>query len=174
MSNPLIEVVTEASPTITWNNPAPIVYGTPLSGTQLNATASVPGTFTYSPVAGTVLSAGLQTLSVTFTPTDSADYSTQTATATLAVNKATLTITPNPASKVYGTANPAFTGTVTGLIPGDAISVGYTSAATTTTVVGVYSSGPNAIGSTTSGPVNILGNTTTSNRLARSRRRPQR
>lgn len=157
-SNRLIEVVTEASPTITWNNPAPIVYGTPLSGTQLNATASVPGTFTYSPVAGTVLSAGSQTLSVTFAPTDSADYSTQTATVTLVVNKATLTITPNPASKVYGAANPAFTGTVTGLIPGDAISVGYTSAATTTIVVGVYSSGPNAISSTTSGPVNILGN----------------
>jgi hypothetical protein len=157
-SNPLIEVVTDASPTITWNNPAAITYGTPLSGTQLNATASVPGTFTYSPVAGTVLSAGSQTLSVSFAPTDSADYSAQTATVTLVVNKATLTITPTPASKVYGTANPVFTGTVTGLIPGDAILIGYTSAATTTTVVGVYSSGPNAISSTTSGPVNVLGN----------------
>jgi hypothetical protein len=111
-------------------------------------------------VAGTVLSAGSKTLSVSFAPTDSADYSTQTATVTLVVNKATLTITPDPASKVYGTANPVFTGTVTGLVLGDAISVGYTSAATTTTVVGVYSSGPNAISSTTSGPVNILGNYT--------------
>jgi hypothetical protein len=157
-SNPLIEGVTAATPTITWNNPAPIVYGTPLSGTQLNATASVPGSFTYSPVAGTVLSAGSQTLSVTFVPTDSADYSTQTATVTLVVNKATLTITPNPALRVYGAANPVFTGTVAGLVPGDDISVGYTSAATPTTPVGAYSSGPNAISSTTSGPVNELGN----------------
>jgi hypothetical protein len=42
-------------PTLTWTNPASIVYGTPLSSDQLNATASVPGTFTYSPPAGTVL-----------------------------------------------------------------------------------------------------------------------
>ena len=29
-----------------------VVYGTPLSSTQLSATASVPGTFAYSPAAG--------------------------------------------------------------------------------------------------------------------------
>ena len=50
--------VTQATPTITWANPASIVYGTPLSSTQLDATASVPGSFAYSPPAGTVLGAG--------------------------------------------------------------------------------------------------------------------
>ena len=51
------------------------------SATQLNATASVPGTFVYTPAAGTVLNAGAaQTLSVTFTPTDAANYTTATAT----------------------------------------------------------------------------------------------
>ena len=43
---------------ITWANPAGIVYGTALGSAQLDATASVPGTFTYSPAAGTVLHAG--------------------------------------------------------------------------------------------------------------------
>ena len=38
--------------------PADITYGTALSATQLNATANVPGTFVYTPVAGTVLNAG--------------------------------------------------------------------------------------------------------------------
>ena len=33
-------------------------HGTALSGTQLNATGSVAGTLAYSPVSGTVLSAG--------------------------------------------------------------------------------------------------------------------
>ena len=33
-------------------------YGTALSATQLNATANVPGTFVYTPAAGTVLNAG--------------------------------------------------------------------------------------------------------------------
>ena len=65
----------KATPTITWPTPADITYGTALGATQLNATASVPGTFVYTPAAGTVLNAGRgQTLSVTFTPTDAANY----------------------------------------------------------------------------------------------------
>ena len=62
----------DAAPRITWSNPAPIVYGTALSASQLNAIASVPGTLTYSPVAGTILHAGTQTLFVTLTPTNGA------------------------------------------------------------------------------------------------------
>jgi hypothetical protein len=98
--------VTQATPVITWANPAAIVYGTPLSGTQLDATANVLGNFTYSPAAGTVLSAGAgQTLSVTFTPTDTTDYTSPSATAKINVTKATPVITwANPADIVYGTA----------------------------------------------------------------------
>src|SRR6185312_983107 len=70
--------VLKASTTITWSAPADITYGTALSATQLNATANVPGTFVYTPVAGTVLDAGAHTLSVTFTPTDAANYTTAT------------------------------------------------------------------------------------------------
>ncbi|MFN8542283.1 MAG: S8 family serine peptidase, partial [Thermomicrobiales bacterium] len=44
--------VNQATPVITWANPAAITYGTPLGATQLNATANVPGTFAYTPVAG--------------------------------------------------------------------------------------------------------------------------
>ncbi len=66
--------VAQATPAITWANPANIILGTALGATQLDATASVPGQFAYSPPAGTVLSAGSQTLSVTFTPTDTTDY----------------------------------------------------------------------------------------------------
>ena len=48
--------------------------GTALTGAQLDAKASVPGTFTYSPPAGTVLKIGTQTLRATFTPADATDY----------------------------------------------------------------------------------------------------
>ena len=41
--------VTKATPVITWATPADIVYGTALGATQLNATATVPGTFVYTP-----------------------------------------------------------------------------------------------------------------------------
>ena len=51
----------------------------------------MPGTFTYTPPAGTVLGVGAnQTLSVLFTPTDATDYTTATATTTITVNAATV------------------------------------------------------------------------------------
>ena len=77
---------TKITPVITWPNPAAIVYGTALSDTQLNATLSVVGTMVYTPPSGTVLNVGAnQTLSVTFTPTDTATYTTATANVTIDV-----------------------------------------------------------------------------------------
>ncbi len=88
--------------TLTWANPAPIPVGTALSNTQLNATDSVPGTFVYSPVKGTILPAGTQTLSVTFTPT-SPLYGVQTAQVQIVVQPATTIIWPTPTPITYGT-----------------------------------------------------------------------
>jgi YD repeat-containing protein len=98
--------VTQATPTVTWSSPAAIAYGIALSATQLDATANVPGTFVYTPPAGTVLPAGNgQTLSVTFTPTDTTDYTTVTVTTTINVGKVTPTVTwTKPAAITYGTA----------------------------------------------------------------------
>ena len=96
--------VGQATPTITWAAPAGITYGTALSATQLNATASVLGVLTYTPASGSVLTAGSQTLSVTLVPTDTTDYTNVTKTVTLAVGQATPTITwPSPAAITYGT-----------------------------------------------------------------------
>ena len=73
--------VTRVTPAITWAAPANIVVGTPLGATQLNATANVPGTFAYTPPAGTVLGVGAgQTLSALSRPTSIANYTTATAT----------------------------------------------------------------------------------------------
>jgi hypothetical protein len=97
--------VDKATPTVTWDNPADITYSMPLGAAQLNATADVPGTFAYTPPAGTVLNAGPnQELSVTFTPTDDANYNPVTKTVTITVDKATPTITwSNPADITSGT-----------------------------------------------------------------------
>src|SRR5262249_14625039 len=61
---------------------------------------------TYTPAAGTVLNAGAnQTLSVTFVPTDSANYNSATGSTTLTVNKAMATVTLSSHSATYdGTA----------------------------------------------------------------------
>ncbi len=98
--------VNRSTPAITWARPADIPYGTALSAAQLDATASVPGTFTYNPPTGAVLSVGIgQTLWVTFTPTDTTDYNTAAQSVTISVDKATPIITwANPADIPYGTA----------------------------------------------------------------------
>jgi hypothetical protein len=95
----------KATPVIMWSNPADITYGTALSGTQLNASANVAGSLVYSPAAGTVLSAGSNTLSVTFTPTDTENYNTATDNVTLTVVAApdfTMSVAPASGSVVQG------------------------------------------------------------------------
>ena len=89
------------TPTISWSTPAAITYGTPLSSAQLNATASVPGTFAYTPAAGPLLAAGTQTLSVLFTPTDTTHYTTASASVILTVNKAIATVTLSNLAQTY-------------------------------------------------------------------------
>jgi len=79
----------KVTPTITWNNPADIVYDAALGSGQLNATATAIGSSVYNPAAGTVLNAGNgQTLSVTFMPTDTTHYNGASASVSINVLKA--------------------------------------------------------------------------------------
>jgi hypothetical protein len=80
------------TPSVNWTAPAAIIYGSALGNGQLDATAGLPGTFAYTPSAGTVLAAGPnQTLSAIFTPTDTADYNTAFGSTLITVNAATNT-----------------------------------------------------------------------------------
>ncbi len=107
-------------PIVTWTNPVAIAYPAALSATQLNAAADVPGVFTYSPSAATILSAGSnQTLSVTFVPRDTTNYAIITTNVSLTVLKAPLTITANATNRIYGGANPTFTASYSGFISGE-------------------------------------------------------
>jgi hypothetical protein len=126
--------VNQATPSISWATPAAITYGTALSATQLDATASVPGTFVYNPAAGATPAVGNDTLSVTFTAADTTDYTTATATAKLEVDSP-----PNPApsfssmSPAFGSAGgSAFTLTLTGtgFVSGSTVYWGTTALAT--------------------------------------------
>jgi subtilisin-like proprotein convertase family protein len=118
-----LDLTGQAAPTLTWTNPADLTYGTPLSDTQLNATATcnatnVPGAFTYTPAAGTLLNAGSnQLLTVIFTPADATDFLAVTSTVTLNLQPApvdlSLTASANPllhAQAVSFTATLAATG----------------------------------------------------------------
>ncbi len=114
----VIEVM--GTPVITWASPSPISYGTALGSGQLNATANVPGTFTYTPPTGTSLGLGdSQTLSVTFTPADTNAYATVTTTTTINVQQATPVITwANPAPITDGTALSSIQLNATANVPG--------------------------------------------------------
>ncbi len=64
-----VNVVDKLIPVITWENPAVLALGVPLSVDQLNAKANVAGTFVYTPPLGTILPLGdNQELKVDFTP----------------------------------------------------------------------------------------------------------
>jgi len=76
----------KANPILTWNNWPFIFRNHALGSSQLNASASVPGAFVYSPASGTImLNAGLQTLHVDFTPSDTTDYNTASKNVTILV-----------------------------------------------------------------------------------------
>jgi hypothetical protein len=134
----------QTTPVITWNTPAAITYGTALSGAQLDATTTVAGTFVYTPAKGAVLGAGSQTLSVTFTPNDTTDYTTATGTAQLTVNKAVLLVAAYNDSVVpYGHALPQQLYSINGFVNGDTKSVvsgapSFTTNATQGSPVGQY------------------------------------
>jgi hypothetical protein len=89
------------------------------------ATANLPGTFVYSPAAGTIPAVGTDTLTVAFTPSNTVDYTTASASTTLLVNPVpgfTLAVSPSSLSIKIGskaaamvsiTATGGFNGKVT-------------------------------------------------------------
>jgi TonB family protein len=85
--------VAQATPDITWPAPDPIVHGAGVSTTQLNATATVPGSFVYTPAAGEILEPGVHEVSVVFTPIDNLNYTTARAVAPLTISKKLRTVT---------------------------------------------------------------------------------
>jgi hypothetical protein len=100
--------VGQATPTLTWADPADINAGTPLGAAQLDASASfegkpLPGVLTYTPAAGTMLLAGnSQSLIVSFSPTDSTDFKSVTSSVLINVLPQSIptpgsTPTPTPA-----------------------------------------------------------------------------
>ena len=141
--------ITNGSAPVSWNPPAAIAYGTPLTTTQLNATSIAQGTFVYTPALGTVLLPGTQTLTTVFTPSASGTTPT-TATVTLLVNKGALTVTAASASRRFGTANLIFTTTFTGAVNNDVLSATATTTATSSSPLGTYAIVPTVSGANVS------------------------
>jgi hypothetical protein len=169
--------INKANPVITWPTPASFTYGTPISATQLNATASylgspVAGTFLYTAETGpnplgVLLPPGTTALSATIMPTDSTDFNSATAYVVFTVSKAqtTTTIAVTTTQTVTGTTatitatvHPQIGGTPTGTITYYSGSTLLGSAAVGTPfTTGVLPVGTNQITAVYGGDSNFVG-----------------
>ncbi len=114
-------------PVVAWSVPAPIIYGTKLGAAELNATASVPGSFVYIPAEGETLTVGEHTLTATFTPEDTNAFTAAEVTVALTVAKAVPIINwVDPATITYGVALDGSQLNATTSVPGEFV---YTPAA---------------------------------------------
>ena len=141
-------LVVKGIPSITWPDPANIVYGTWLDAAQLNATANVPGTFTYS-IAGVdiarkvgsaaivlydtnvrrpVVNSGL-VVNVSFVPTDGVNFTSASDWAGIVVTQKTIQVAASAMTKMYGAVDPVLFYLVTGLVGNDHTSGALTRAA---------------------------------------------
>jgi len=128
----IVQVVNQTTPVVNWPVPAAITYGTALSSVQLDASSTTTGSFAYTPPTGAVLTAGVQTLSVTFTPTDAIHNSVVTQTVPITINKAPLTVTASTFAITFGQPIPALTSTITGFVNGDTAATAITGTPTLT------------------------------------------
>jgi len=129
-----LELSGAARPLVQWTPPASLTYGVALSAAQLNATSSVPGSFSYTPSQGTILNAGNgQLLSVTFTPSNLLSHTIVTTNVVINVLRAPLTIAAGNTNKVYGSPNPVLTANYSGFVNGDTTGRLTTLASVTTT-----------------------------------------
>ena len=119
---------------------ASTLTGTPtLSGLVGSDSAPVRGTATGVFLTKTVGNNKPLTVSgLSLGGADAGNYTLTQPTLTANITPAALTVTANDTNRVYGAANPVFTGTITGMQSGDSISATYSCAATDNSPVGTY------------------------------------
>jgi hypothetical protein len=121
--------ITPANPNVTaWPTASPITYGQTLAASTLSGgSATPPGSFAFA-APSTAPRAGTAPQSVTYTPTDTANYKSASSSVSVTVNPKALTVTGITASdKVYdGTTNTTLhtnSAALNGVISGDAVAL---------------------------------------------------
>ena len=135
-------VIGKATATVTLGSLTQTFTGSPLAETATTNPAGLTVDFTYNGSTTAPTAAA----SYTVVGTISDPNHQGSATGTLTVSAAPLTVTANNATKVYGTANPAFTGTVTGAEGDNTFTESFTTPATQNSNVGAYAITPSVTG----------------------------
>jgi hypothetical protein len=142
--------VTVATPTISFTVPNHIYGDAPL---MVAATSNSSGAITYAVLSGPAAISG-STLSLTgvgpvilqASQAASGDYSAGTKNATFTVSMAALAVLANNATRTYGTANPTFTGSLSGQQNGNTFTEAFTTSATMLSQTGSYAIIPSVSG----------------------------
>jgi hypothetical protein len=148
------EVVTPAAPTVTVSDAGGTYNGTAFSaGDSIRGVNGQTGStlegvglsLTYyagSSVTGTNLGANAPANAGTYTVVaafaGSPDYSSGSASTTFTISPKAASVTPNAASKIYGSADPTLTGTVSGFLPIDNVQASFGRTAGETVLGGPY------------------------------------
>ena len=130
--------------------------GSPLAASATTTPTGLNVTFTYGGSATAPTAAG--SYAVVGTVNDP-NYQ-GSATGTLTIGLATLTITANNVARLYGAANPAFSGSVTGAVTGDSFTESFSTVATILSPVSTYAIVPAVTGANLSDYTQSIANGT--------------
>src|SRR5207248_247735 len=132
------------------------VYGAvdpAFTGTLSGFLAADGVTATYSRTTGETVLGSPYTISATLSPAGVlGNYEITYNTANFTIDKKAASVTPNAASKIYGAADPAFTGTLAGFLAGDGVTATYSRTGGETVAGSPYTI------SATLSPAGVLGN----------------
>ena len=116
-----VAVVTPDAASKIYGDPDPVFTGT--------LTGFLPAdgvTATYTRTAGETVGGSPYTISATLSPVEVlGNYTITYNTAIFNITPKTASVTPDAASKVYGSADPALTGTLAGFLPADNVTAVY-------------------------------------------------
>jgi sugar lactone lactonase YvrE len=135
--------------------PAMVTYGVAPLSVAATASSGLPvgfavtGPATLSGSTLTITGAGTVTVTATqsgSTPVYQPYAPAQAVVQTIVVQAATLTVTANSVSRIYGVANPAFTGSIVGAQNGDVFTETYATTATSSSNAGPYAITPDVTG----------------------------
>jgi len=115
-----------------------------LDGTVLVGSATIASG--YASIQPTTLAVGTHTIMAVYSG-DATYLGSTSDPQTLVVRAKPLTATANDATRVYGVINPTFTGTLPATVNGDVLTLGFSTAAVTTSPAGVYAIVPSVTGS---------------------------
>lgn len=139
---PSVITITPATLTVTASDSRTKVYGAanPVFASTINGLVGTDNlAINYTTTANNLSGVGTYAVNTTITSAKLANYNLALTSPALTITPAPLTVTASDSrTKVYGTANPVFASTVTGLIGADKVNVAHTTIATNNTLVGTY------------------------------------